>query len=243
MRHTIYLYIISILVLGSCSYYPELESDLDSAITSETLKFIQLGDASRATTALIMYPGGLVDPLAYIDLLNGLTDEDRTVFIVKFPSNLAVIDIDAAKEIRKAFSEIVSWSIIGHSLGGAMACSEVVNNKDVYENLVLLGAYPGGGVDLTDYQGNVLSLYGSNDSFSTPEKVLASKPQFRSTSDILDASEINTLETASYFHEIEGGNHSNFGSYGLQRGDGESNLLKFEQQEITRTFIKALLDE
>lgn len=40
---------------------------------------------------------------------------------------------------------------------------------------------------------------------------------------------------------IEGGNHANFGCYGVQEGDGESKLTPEEQWSSTKTIVKEFI--
>ena len=242
-RLKFFVLVIFFALLNACSYYPELETDIDNIEIIEALKFIQVGSVSTAKEALIMYPGGLVDPLAYIDILMELVTDKRVVFIAKVPSNLAVLNTNIGSEIIKSFENIRQWSLIGHSLGGAMACSEVASKPEMYDHLILLGAYPAKSVDLTKYQGSVLSMSASMDAFTTTENIEQSKIQFNSPKSITDFTEIVSQNSESYFYEIQGGNHSNFGSYGIQRGDGEASISRKEQQLIVREFIQKLLDE
>ena len=40
---------------------------------------------------------------------------------------------------------------------------------------------------------------------------------------------------------IEGGNHAQFGDYGLQKGDGQAGISREEQQEITARLIEEMV--
>ena len=40
---------------------------------------------------------------------------------------------------------------------------------------------------------------------------------------------------------IEGGNHSNFGMYGFQKGDGKASITNIEQIEITANKIDEII--
>ena len=56
----------------------------------------------------------------------------------------------------------------GHSLGGSMAASYVVDHVDEYEGLILLGSYATAELANTDL--NVISIYGSEDEVLNSEK-------------------------------------------------------------------------
>jgi len=78
-----------------------------------------LSPASPSDTALIFYPGGKVEAIAYLPMLEKITRESGiTCILVKMPLNLAVFDPKAADGVMKAHPEIKNWYIGGHSLGG-----------------------------------------------------------------------------------------------------------------------------
>ena len=112
------------------------------------------------------------------------------------------------------------WYISGHSLGGVMASSYAVTHKDEINGLILLASYP------VDDLGNmpVLSIYGSND------KTL-NKETYDESKSLMD----NNLTE----YVINGGNHAQFGSYGIQSGDGIASISPENQRDQTE---KAILD-
>ena len=238
-----YLSIIFIVIVlfSSCSYFPEISIGESNAEILETLKYIRLGDPDKTTQAIIMYPGGLVDPWAYLEILEPQLNFGMIVFIAKMPSNLAVLDVNLAKGIVESYPRINEWTLIGHSLGGAMACSEVANRPEIYSNLILLASYPGKNVDLTMYEGEVLSVYGSQDGFTSSEDIENSKPQFRNALDVENEADVEPDSNNSYFFKINGGNHSFFGNYGMQKGDGVPSITRVEQYRITNELIDRLL--
>lgn len=162
-------------------------------------------------TGFIFYPGGKVEALAYAPLMKKLSDKGLTVVLVEMPFNLAVFDTDAADMVIGEFEDIDNWFIGGHSLGGAMASSYLEKTEYEYEGLVLLGAYPLGVVKIP-----MLALIGSEDG-------------------IIDQEKVEELENPVI---IQGGNHSNFGNYGIQKGDSKGPLSREEQQNIT---VEAIL--
>lgn len=232
---------LTLFLACSCSYYPEVSIDESNYEILETLKYIRMGDPFKATQAIIMYPGGLVDPWAYGEILETQINHGHMVFISKMPSNLAVLDINLAKGIVETYQKIDKWTLIGHSLGGAMACSEVAKRPELYSNLILLASYPAKNVDLTKYRGGVLSIYGSEDGFISSEDIENSKPQFRNPMDLENTADLIPNSDKTYFFQIEGGNHSFFGSYGLQKGDGVANIAREDQYKITNELIDGLL--
>ena len=154
---------------------------------------------------LIFYPGGKVESLAYLPLLDSIRNQGINVYLVNMPFNLAVFNIYAADTIIEKYPNIKQWYIGGHSLGGAMASQYLSQNEEKFEGLIQLSAYP-----LNDSELNVLILYGTNDK-------------------VLDLEKLSSFNSV----KIEGGNHAYFGNYGEQDGDGTATISREEQQLIT----------
>jgi len=204
----------------SCSYLPGTFDAIEGISITETEKYIELDNGQQATTGIIFYPGGLVDAHAYIPLFSNeqmLSLPVKSV-IVKMPLNLAVFDVNEAKNVIDQFPNIERWFIAGHSLGGAMACTAVNNNEDLFDGMMLMAAYPASSVDLSDWSGKVVSIRGSNDLLTTQEDLDDTKNQLPANTD--------------YF-TIDGGNHAGFGVYGVQKNDGENELNSPSQIDIT----------
>lgn len=202
--------------------YPADAEKLSQAYAQENIeiKSIETGfqidnTENDSNKALIFYPGGLVEPEAYLYNLSQISKElQLDIFLVKFPLNLGVLDIDIANRVREANPSVTKWYIAGHSLGGSMACRNVLNNLDKYEVLFLMSAYCD--QSITEFKGKVVSIVGSNDGVINKE-VLES-----STSNL----PVNNIEI-----KIEGMTHAQFGSYGEQRGDGVSEISDDEVVE------------
>jgi pimeloyl-ACP methyl ester carboxylesterase len=200
-----------------------------------------MGNIEQISKGIIMYPGGLVNPWSYVGLLSDSGLSSYVIFICKPPSHLQVFDINAAQLIIKDYGEINEWTIMGHSLGGAMACTEVQNHPKDYENLILLAAYPAKNIELTDFQGCVLSISASEDPFSNAQEILDSQSQFNSPIEISETEDVEREDGISYFYEISGGIHSFFGDYGIQNGDGTPNISREEHQIQVMLLIKKLI--
>jgi hypothetical protein len=201
------------------------------------------GDAPIGT-GLVFYPGARVDPRAYATLLAPVVEAGHPVVVVKPPLGFALLDINAATgavEAYDAWSEVqsvpVRWAVGGHSLGGVaasdyaheVAISDVGGPASDVAGLVLWAAYPARSLADTDLP--VLSVSGTNDALTTPAEIEQSK-------------ELLPLETD--FVVIEGANHSQFGDYGDQSGDGEATVSDEEARtrivEATIRFLDQLDD-
>lgn len=191
-----------------------LESD--NLVRVETEPWITFIPVSQSPNAgLIFYPGGLVEAEAYAPPARALAEAGYLVIIAPMPLNLAVLNSDAAADVMAAYPEIENWAISGHSLGGAMAARFADQNPDLIDGLVLWASYPAESNDLSAQLISVSSIYGTLDGVALPETVLASKP---------------LLPPDTIWVAVEGGNHAQFGWYGLQEGDNPATISREEQQ-------------
>ncbi len=204
-----------------------LESDEQVRVleSREGILFEPLGPRSGA--GLVLYPGGRVEARAYAPLARRIAEEGHFVVIVPMPANLAVFGIERAGRPIAARQDVVGWAVGGHSLGGAMAAEYATREPERVEGLVLLAAYPGGSTDLSSAGIPVLTLHATEDG-------------------LVDIADINgarrRLPPGSQVLAITGGNHAGFGSYGGQRGDGESMLPPGAQVEIAARSVSLMLD-
>lgn len=177
-----------------------------------------LFDGPSETDALIFYPGGKVEETAYAPLLHSLAADGMDVFLVKMPFRLAVFGVNKARDVMQRGS-YDHWYIGGHSLGGAMAASYAAAHADELSGVVLLAAYP---TKPLDESLRVISIYGTEDGVLNRAKLAEGEKYLPQT------------------HEscvIEGGNHAQFGNYGVQSGDGEAAISSEEQQRISEAAI------
>ena len=183
-----------------------IESNTSVDVASYGLHFRPM-NADYSGTAFIFYPGGKVAYEAYYPLLEDLREKGIESFLIKMPFNLAFFNSNAAEAIVNDHPEISNWYIGGHSLGGAMASSYASKTPDQFSGLILLGAYVYGDFALD----KSLTLVGSEDLVMNRENITYN---------------INV-------YEIPGGNHAQFGSYGLQSGDGTPLISAEEQRSFT----------
>ena len=174
-------------------------------------------ESEGATKGLILYPGGKVDHEAYTTLGVAIAERGVSVVICEMPLRLAVLDPNAADGVCELLPEVTEWYIGGHSLGGSMAASYMANHPEI-RGLILLGSYST--ADVSDRP--TLSVYGSEDGVMNREK----DEKYRS----------NLGEGLTEI-VIEGGCHAYFGTYGMQKGDGNPTISVYEQITITSDHI------
>lgn len=208
-----------------------LQSDDVVQVTSGSWTVFQL-ESQQSDTGLIFYPGGRIDYRAYAPYLRALAEQGYLVVLVPMPLSLAVIAPERAADVIQAFPQVKTWAIGGHSLGGTMAATFAVRNPEQIQGLVLLAAYPAGSDSLVDQKIKVLSISATHDGLATREKIAASR---------------SLLPGDAFFLAIQGGNHAQFGWYGLQDGDGAAEISREEQQaqvvQVIGEFMRSLSTE
>lgn len=187
--------------------------------TKDTIEIV----SNQGKTLFIFYPGANVEPESYIPLLQPLKKEQIDSIIIKMPLNLAILGWKKAEiVIENKKEQYDSIYLVGHSLGGAMASQYASKNKDEIDGLILLGAYPYKKYPVE----KTLCIYGSEGEIEGRNK-----------------EKIRKIEDLKYQYEIQGGNHAQFGNYGVQKRDGEGIITNEEQQKQTRNYILNFLKE
>ncbi len=193
-------------------------------VTSGWVVFEPVG--FEAKTGLIFYPGGRVEYRSYAPALRLVAQAGYLVVLPWMPLNLAVFNPNRADEIIAAYPQVEHWAVGGHSLGGSMAANYVKNHAEKVAGLVLWASYPANADDLSAATVRVVSISASNDGLSTPAKIEASR---------------SLLPPDTNWVVIQGGNHAQFGSYGLQSGDNPAQVDAAAQQEQAAQATIALL--
>ncbi len=219
------LSIILIILIGILLVWLLEEFKADSIakemLDNENIQIIKedvilISPNEESDIGFIFYPGAKVEYTAYIPILNEISNAANVnCFLVKMPLNYAFFDEDKAEIVLNSYTEIDSWYIGGHSLGSSIAGSFAGKNQELFNGVIYLGGYIYG-----DYpKEKSLTIYGSLE-----ERV----------DRIIDYTE-NVVK-------IEGGNHSQFGNYGMQPGDKEANIDRATQQEITAEAINDFIN-
>lgn len=191
-----------------------LQSDLQVLVdTTPWLTFRPRG--VEPVTGLIFYPGGLVDPRSYAPMAQAIAAKGYLVVVPSMPLNFAILDVNRAEQVISAFPRVREWAMGGHSLGGVSAAMFVKRHPDAVKGLVFLASYPADSDNLTGFDLHVMSIYGTRDGLSTIAKIDASR---------------RLLPASTRWVAIEGGNHGQFGWYGLQSGDGVATISREQQQ-------------
>ncbi|MBY0217209.1 alpha/beta fold hydrolase [Paenibacillus illinoisensis] len=195
----------------------------DQVTVSEQENWIDFMPDKPEGISVIFYPGGLVKPESYAPLAHELAEAGHHTIIAKMPVNLAVLKQNLADDIRNAYPE-ESFVMGGHSLGGSMAARYAASHPDALQGIFFLASYPDQKGSVKSLGIQALSILGTND-----EVVNATKYQNGRA----------YLPEDTVYYTIEGGNHSQFGDYGHQSGDGEPEITGEEQLSQT---VKAVTE-
>ncbi|AIQ47365.1 hypothetical protein R70723_16815 [Paenibacillus sp. FSL R7-0273] len=206
--------------LASATYSPSrqaeaaMQSDAKVTVTEikQGFRFEPQG-AEAVGPNIIFYPGGLVDPASYSPLARTLAEQGHRVYIAKMPLNLAIFGQNKADSFIAEHPD-EAYVIGGHSLGGAFASRYAADHSDKLEGIFYLASYADDGGSLSATGLSALQITGTADgvlNWEEWEKTKANLP----------------ADTA--FISIDGGNHGQFGSYGMQKGDNAPEITEDEQ--------------
>lgn len=206
-------------------HYPADESALAVLSDPSGAKVLKIdggymADGFGEDTALIFYPGAKVDTEAYLPLIKKIADSGIDCFLLDMPFRIAIFNKNGVDSIIDTY-QYNTFLVGGHSMGGMIAATYASEHPETVNGVVLLAAYPI--KELADSM-HLLSVYGTEDKVLNHKRYESSKQFFP----------IEYVERM-----ISGGNHSGFGNYGHQSGDGTASVSSQEQQEQT---VKAILE-
>ncbi|WP_336760167.1 alpha/beta hydrolase [Paenibacillus sp. USHLN196] len=176
---------------------------------------------------IIFYPGGLVEPESYSPLARELAEEGHRVYIAKMPINLAIFGQNKADSFIEEHPD-ESFVIGGHSLGGSFASRYAAERTEKLKGVFFLASYADEGGSLKNTDLSILQITGSDDGVLNREDWKNSKA--------------NLPEDTTYV-SIEGGNHGQFGSYGMQKGDNQPAIREEKQLEEVVVALEKWIDK
>lgn len=215
--------LLAAFLIYTGNYYHADAAALAALETDDAVAVTRTGygwffDGPSEDDVLVFYPGGKVEETAYAPMLRLLAEQGMDVCLVKMPFRLAVFGANRAEDVLAAVDHENRY-VGGHSLGGAMAADYAAGHSAELRGVILFAAYPTKALD-SDLL--LLSIYGSEDGVLNLDKVAAGR-QFAPT---------KYLEQV-----IDGGNHAQFGNYGVQKGDGAASISRQDQQTQTAALI------
>jgi hypothetical protein len=209
-----------------------MESNANVTVQEHGNFIVFIPTSNTPITGFIFYPGGHVDYRSYAPIAQEIANRGYMVSIVKMPLSLAVFGIDKADKVIRAYPHMRYWVIGGHSLGGSMAASYAKTHTIKIQGVAFWASYPATGDDLSSTDLKGLSVYGSNDQVLNLDTYNATLP---------------LLPGGTIMKVIDGGNHAQFGNYGLQPGDGTATISTADQQlqtaDLTARLMRAVEGE
>ncbi|WP_439027802.1 alpha/beta hydrolase [Haloarchaeobius sp. DT45] len=219
--------LLLLVSLGAYGYFDVLAYDAAEPVSTVEAEYevaverahggyvIRDPDAETETVGLVFYPGGRVEPGAYVETLAPLAAEhDVTVYVPKMPLNLAVLGQGKANAVIDSDDTVETWYVGGHSLGGAMACRYTANNQNRVEGILLAASYCD--VSIADSGLAALAVTGTEDGVLNRDRFESGRAN---------------LPGNATFVAIEGINHAQFGNYGAQSGDAPATISTAEAHD------------
>ncbi|MFC6331977.1 alpha/beta hydrolase [Paenibacillus septentrionalis] len=222
--------VVAVLVyLNSATYAPSAAAEAafqsDNKVTVTEVKDgfkFEPEDGNVVQPNIIFYPGGLVEPESYSTFARALAELGHRVYIAEMPFNLAIFGQNKAQSFINEYPD-EAFVIGGHSLGGAFAARFASENADALKGVYFMASYADEGGSLKDSGLPILQITGTDDGVLNQE--------------VWEESKTNLPTTETVFVSIDGGNHGQFGSYGMQKGDKEAGI---EEQEQLESVIAAM---
>lgn len=177
--------------------------------------------------SVIFYQGAFVEEASYAPLAQLLAEGGHPVYVMKMPANLSVAGGNSASKVIEAYPD-ETFVIGGHSLGGAMAARFAADHADELAGMFLLGAYADEKGDVSDTSLSVISIIGEKDDVVNRENVKVGR---------------DYLPQDTIYYNLPGGNHAQYGDYGLQKGDGTADITMEEQLTLTADSLLSWMDQ
>lgn len=181
-------------------------------------------------TGLLFFAGALVDPVAYAPIMREIAEAGYPAALVRLPRRGAFGGADGPDVLTRGIDATLTlptvkrWVLAGHSRGGEVAARLASTGAPSFAALVLIGTSHPRDISLANSRLPVTRIYGTRDTIADVEKLERNRPNLPAV--IRDV-------------RIDGGNHSQFGSYGFQPGDWRATISRDEQQRLT---VAAILD-
>lgn len=214
----VFLVYANIVMQGTRSAALQVWRDDRVAVRDAGDSVVMTPTGSGDGKGIVFIPGAKVDPYAYMATFRQVVASGTTVVITKPMLNLAFFDTRPLSTFEAHAPGVRTWAVGGHSLGGVRAC-QLAQDAD---GLLLLGSYCADDIARSYIQ--VLSVSGSRDGLSTPEKVATARHLLPSTATMV---------------EVAGANHADFGAYGDQPGDRTATISR----EDARSQISAAVED
>jgi hypothetical protein len=217
MKKFLLAILVMIIIIGG-GVLTYLNLDQYQAILSRQYQLLDdngtLYKLDNSDVGFIFYQGGKVEADAY----SYLVDVNANVFILDTPFNLAIFNFNKAQQIVDKYPQISRWFVGGHSLGGSSAFLYAASSTTLIEGIIYLGSYP---TQVNQFR--QLAIFGSKDGLLDYNAYL----------DYFDEDDSVKI--------ITGGNHAQFGEYGIQADDGTATISGSAQRQLVIDYINEFI--
>lgn len=219
------------IYLNSVTYKPsdralsDFNSDDKVQVTElkDGYKFESTNPQQIKEPNIIFYPGGFVEPISYSPLARELAESGHRVYIADMPLNLSIFGQNKANSFLAEYPD-ESFVIGGHSLGGVFASRYATSHTtEQLKGVFFLASYADEDGALKDTHYAALQITGTKDDVLNRVEWEHSKAN---------------LSEETVYVSLDGGNHGQFGSYGIQDGDAKPSISEGKQIELTVTAIE-----
>lgn len=209
-------------------------SDAEVAVTHDggVWSFAARRAPGPSRAGLVFFPGALVNPVAYAPLARAAAAAGHPAYIVELPRRGAfggAEDPELWERLRRVLRQPGTpgrWLAAGHSRGGVVASQVADAPPPGFAGLVLIGTSHPRDVDLSALTVPVTKIVGTRDGLASRAEVEGNRGK---------------LPPSTRWVWVEGGNHSQFGWYGFQPGDGRATIDATAQRDImVRVVLEAL---
>ena len=217
----------------SAEAWAALEPDARVVVTAEDdyWSFLPAAESDRQRAGLVFFPGALVDPRAYAPLMREVAEAGYPAFLISVPWRGAFGSADRPQVRGRARNLMASagvdtWVVAGHSRGAKVASMLARDGAPGLAGLVVIGSTHPRDFSLAAIGIPVIKIYGSKDGVAPPDAVRANA---------------HLLPESTKWVLIEGGNHGQFGYYGLQPLDHFADITRQAQQALTVAALQEAL--
>jgi hypothetical protein len=207
-----------------------LESDGRVQVSETDFGWSFTPSGERRNSGLLFVAGAMVDPRAYAPLMRQVAEAGHPALLVKLPRRGIFGGADGPEVLNRGVSatlaapDVRTWVLAGHSKGGLVAARLARTGAQTFSGLILIGTSHPRDFSLASTRLAVTRIHGTRDTVADVEKLEANRTNLPAV--ITDV-------------RIDGGNHSQFGSYGFQPGDWPATISREDQQRQT---LRAILE-
>lgn len=189
---------------------------------------------TEPSAVFFFLPGGMVDPVAYAPFARTLAANGIRTLIVELPWRTASLPgqeealLQRVQTLMQESDPALPVVLGGHSRGAALSTMLLHQYDLPVESLILLGTtHPKDpDTDLSNRSLPIIKISASEDGVADPAAVERNRIY---------------LPPHTRYVVIEGGNHAQFGWYGMQLGDGRATIRREEQQaQVTAAILEFL---